>query len=486
MKTDIESGYDEASESETLLHASSVNENLRKQSSLNNNRTSMFLIIALVLFVLVVILLCYLFGFVWFVHSTTFPTEQSFDLSATNKVVNGVSGSLFSGEKTTIYNGKRMFDRLTQTDLNRKLLVTGFNSKYKLKCEKWGVLTTIHDVSDVILQFRDQLNWCLIIIGDLKSPKPYPVDSDRMIFLSADQQNFLVETLGLYADFVKLLPWNHFGRKNIGYLFAIEHGAKWVWDFDDDNILKQPLNDVIEKDSSSSLLLTNSKCVAYNPYIAMGHPTAWPRGYPLQLIQDSNCDPRKAILSPSSSLWQRNVSVFQSLADHDPDVDAIYRLTQRIPFNFTPGLTTIIIPARTFVPYNAQATLFSYDSLWSLLLPVSVHGRVSDIWRSYFSQRLLWDVSSQISFTSPKVNQYRNSHNYLADFDAETDLYMKSGQLVTFLMYWSSNKPTVPGRIEDLMIEAYERSYIGLQDIELYQCWLKGLIRVGYHFPFVQ
>ena len=34
------------------------------------------------------------------------------------------------------------------------------------------------------------------------------------------------------------MPWNSFGRKNIGYLFAIAHGAKTIWDFDDDNILK--------------------------------------------------------------------------------------------------------------------------------------------------------------------------------------------------------------------------------------------------------
>ena len=25
---------------------------------------------------------------------------------------------------------------------------------------------------------------------------------------------------------VSLLPWNHFGRKNVGYLYAVHHGAK--------------------------------------------------------------------------------------------------------------------------------------------------------------------------------------------------------------------------------------------------------------------
>lgn len=34
------------------------------------------------------------------------------------------------------------------------------------------------------------------------------------------------------------MPWHSFGRKNIGYLFAISYGANVIWDFDDDNIIK--------------------------------------------------------------------------------------------------------------------------------------------------------------------------------------------------------------------------------------------------------
>ena len=34
----------------------------------------------------------------------------------------------------------------------------------------------------------------------------------------------------------------------------------------------------------------------------------------------------------------------------------------------------------TMMPYNAQATLHAYEALWGLLLPCTVHGRVTDIW----------------------------------------------------------------------------------------------------------
>lgn len=36
------------------------------------------------------------------------------------------------------------------------------------------------------------------------------------------------------------LRWNHFGRKNVGFLYAIAHGAWWVYDTDDDNELQRP------------------------------------------------------------------------------------------------------------------------------------------------------------------------------------------------------------------------------------------------------
>jgi hypothetical protein len=41
----------------------------------------------------------------------------------------------------------------------------------------------------------------------------------------------------------------------------------------------------------------------------------------------------------------------------------------------------IAVPRGSYAPYNAQATLHLYTALWSLLLPVTIHGRVSDIWR---------------------------------------------------------------------------------------------------------
>ena len=60
-----------------------------------------------------------------------------------------------------------------------------------------------------------------------------------------------------------------------------------------------------------------------------------------------------------------------------------------------------------------------------MLLPISIHGRVSDIWRSYVTQRLMWLAGGRLAFGPPLVTQHRNVHDYLADFDSEVPLYTK-------------------------------------------------------------
>jgi hypothetical protein len=180
-----------------------------------------------------------------------------------------------------------------------------------------------------------------------------------------------------------------------------------------------------------------------------------------------------------------SIGVIQSLADSDPDVDAIYRLTRPIPFNFATSKNSvpILLPPNTLAPLNAQACVFMKSALWMLLLPISVHGRVSDIWRGYAGQRLLWDIGQHTMFTPPMVDQFRNPHNYIADLNSELPLYEKSNALISFLQSWSSSETSLPGRIEELIIELYERDFIGIDDVYLSQKWIAALLDAGYVFP---
>ena len=81
-------------------------------------------------------------------------------------------------------------------------------------------------------------------------------------------------------------------------------------------------------------------------YLTNNLMTGWPRGLPLQDIKFNHSSiPLNPIKIPVSS-----VGIIQSLANHDPDVDAIYRLTQPLPFNFPTTGANIVVPPMAFSP----------------------------------------------------------------------------------------------------------------------------------------
>ena len=425
-------------------------------------------------------------------------TNPAFD-SLHGVKLSGITGKTFSGESTrTFPESKLKFSsyRVERTH-NTGMTVDG------PQCDRWAVMTTIFSPDEGVYRQTRLENWCMVIVGDKKSPEHFDVDwtagegnNNAVVYLSPDDQK------AMRNSFVDALLWNHFGRKNIGYLYAITHGAKAIWDFDDDNLLNFYLTgaspdpslslDSYVPSSDDQLLevqeLDGHTATTYNPYPYLGAPTlpSWPRGLPLSHIKQPETYNRCA---EPARIRHGSVAVLQSLADHQPDVDAIFRFVMPIPFNFQRSDATrpLMIPARVLTPYNAQATLHLKAGFWGLLLPVSVNGRVSDIWRSYFFQRLFWDVGLRVGFMArPLVTQDRNIHSNLADFNAEDDLYQKSEQLIDFLQQWEGKSATLTGRIEELWVALYEHEYIDILDVTIVQLWLQALIDAGYRFPDLQ
>ncbi len=478
---------------------------------------------------------------------STSATTASTTTTGESSGISGTSGKLFEGKKVAQFTRQRLFGGVqTLSQLEKVYGTNGMGNKAHLSvpgveeitCDKWSVVTTISPPTGAVERQAQLDEWCIVVVGDKKGPFEYPIPNvehgKKFIFLTAEKQEKLAEIYPL----IKLLPWNHFGRKNIGYLYAIAHGARVIYDFDDDNALiskhhgfQLPGSTYIGGPSSSSIkgsyLATNATSnpsetsnptiqvevpfnytsIVLNPYPLLGANVnpAWPRGYPLDLIKSTYASSNNAgggfvVNKQMIAMPLEQVGVIQYLANHDPDVDAIYRLIQPLPLDFPlRGFSPLVLPLKTtpispniestrvYTPYNAQATLHLYSALWTLLLPVTVHGRVSDIWRSYFAQRLMSDLSQplRLIFHPPVVVQYRNDHNYLADFDSEGPLYKESLKLVQQLDTWASCLPSLPGRIEELWIMLYEHGYIAERDVLLLQAWLQSLLLVGYKFPAV-
>lgn len=423
------------------------------------------------------------------------------------------SGKLFSGSKVASYDMTKLrFASFGDRDHLRSSVRSPRSESFEahpLKCSHWSVVTTIFEPSEAVKRQAHLKDWCLVVVGDRKGPKDYPLDAPagNVVFLTAAQQ----EQLASHFPLVQALPWNHFGRKNVGFLYAILHGARFVWDFDDDNMLLSstprldiPGNPWIQPTNSNgsapdlqadswgfglSFKVLDVKrrhtLSSFNPYPLMGAPMlpCWPRGLPLEHIKEPG--PNSTDLAVRQ-IPTAAVGVVQSLAQHDPDIDAIFRLTMPIPFDFaaTSPALPLLVPEGTYAPYNAQATLHLYSSLWSLLLPVTVHGRVSDIWRGYITQRLGRDIGMKLVFSPPIVRQDRNTHNYLADFDSEGPLYKRASKLIHQIdKEWQPKGSSLVARIEELWVFLYEHGYFEKEDVVLVQAWLQSLIDAGYDFP---
>jgi hypothetical protein len=373
-------------------------------------------------------------------------------------------------------------------------------------CSQWGVVTTIFRPTVSIFGVANLKGWCLVIVGDTITPDGAYVKlatKPNVHYLSASyQQEFLMRNA-----FVQKMPFKSFARKNIGYLFAITYGARVIYDFDDDNIL-MPLEDGTsipppfhfdDLGLDRTILLkykdefneANKTELAFNPYIytRASHKYSWPRGFPIDQLKENfkQWDNLPNQQLQYGDIPLSSVGVLQSLCNGDPDNDAIFRMTRPGSTNFTfdhsATALPLLVPSTMYSPYNAQATTHLYSTFWGLYLPISVPGRVTDIWRSYITQRIMKDLKLYVVFTPPIVVHERSAHDYLSDFVAEGALYDKASKLLDFLAAWSSDAGTLPERIFDLWIELYERDYIELHDVNAVLEWLKTLQEIGYEFP---
>lgn len=402
---------------------------------------------------------------IWTFFSAETISYTSSKSSSSKAVFNisGVSGVLFDGKKTRDYNDDR--DPIMPVDARE--MITNFRT-YNLptsmaKCKQWAVVTTIHSVTEAVRNIADKPDWCLVVVPDVKTPRQDYYNLNCFYFNEALQAM-------IFPDMAELIPKNHFGRKNLGYIFAYAMGAERVWDFDDDNDGVIDL-DQVYKDGFEAPC--RQKGILFNPYKHFGvnEDFCWPRGFPLNHIQDGNVTPSTC----QQDINDSDVYVYQSLADMQPDVDGIYRLTKKTPFDFSvPNPRSIIIPSNVYTPFNAQATMWNNAGLQLLFLPCSIHGRVSDIYRSYFTQYIMnhGNPGKRLVFTKPYVVQDRNAHNYLADFNAELPLYERTSVLLEYLSTRPYNyKKSSIRNLLDLYIDLYERDYLEELDITLIKNW---------------
>jgi hypothetical protein len=118
-------------------------------------------------------------------------------------------------------------------------------------------------------------------------------------------------------------------------------------------------------------------------------------------------------------------------------------------------------------------------------MPKGVSFRVSDIWRGYWVQRLLWDTGGALCFLPPNAYQDRNEHDILKDFSQELDLYLKADRFITMLSDWRSDRQNLFDRMNDLFACMVVEEFFGSEDLKLAQAWIEDLTLLGYQPPAI-
>ena len=201
----------------------------------------------------------------------------------------------------------------------------------------------------------------------------------KLIYLSIKSQN------QLGYEILKYMPEDSYNRKNIGYLFAIQHGAKEIYEIDEN--LK--LNNSMEKFDLDYDIKNNSLCYVnqkegkmVNPYLHFGETNIWPRGF---LLKDIGTNNNNSFYYAHSRQVQLKPLIYQGLINGIPDIDPMFiqlnsKLIENLNILFSNNYPLLYLPGN-YVPINSKNTKYLYEVFPFLMLPIGVNNNFSDILR---------------------------------------------------------------------------------------------------------
>lgn len=330
---------------------------------------------------------------------------------------------------------------------------------------RWIVITTINAPTTAVARVSRLCTtegWRAVVIGDTRTPEDWSAEGIDFLGVLEQERRF-----GALAD---AIPYRHYSRKNLGYLYAIEKGADLILDMDDDNIPYEHFGRGIEPDVRVGRTLSGADWVnVYPHFLQDSRQLIWPRGLPLDSIHEHGV--LKELQEP------RRCPVQQYLADSDPDVDAIYRLLHPAPTLFNRDATPVVLTDGAWVPFNAQNTVFFKEAFPLTYLPAFVSFRMTDIWRSFVALAAMGRRGLSLSFHASTVDQQRNVHDLMRDFADEVPGYLHNRRIGATLRRTASMLPgeSLPSDALLLWKALVDEGLVPPQELGVLEMWMAAL-----------
>ena len=296
----------------------------------------------------------------------------------------------------------------------------------------WVVLTTTREPTKEIDYLSRLKNVKVLVVG-LETANP-SWSHPNTIYLSIQKQ----ESLGY--GITQFIPKNSYSRKMIGYLYAIQHGAKFIYDTDDHVQLLKPLTSHFNFNEAGYGLTIKryyTDLIMFNPFEHFGQVNMWPRGLFPNILKGKIGNDYINSKHKTSYIQHGLIKGFNA------DVDNIFRTTKdgnykEVDVNFDEIAPPVELPLNVYAPYSSKNTLFHYEAFWSLYLPLSVPERYSDIYRSFWGQRLLWLFDGTVSHHGPNANSTKDFRSDYTDRFREDEEYrVKCENMIRLFYGWA-------------------------------------------------
>jgi hypothetical protein len=323
---------------------------------------------------------------------------------------------------------------------------------------KFIIITSIFEPTEAVIEFSKLSEYKLIVAGDKKSPHNW--QCNNVTFLSVDDQE------GLDFSLSKVLPYNHYCRKMIGYLYAIQNGASMIIDTDDDNIPKQNWK---FPDFNGKFDCIPGDKGFINIYQHYTDDHIWPRGLPLNKITTQYHDVFSAISEKNV-----NIGIWQGLADEDPDVDAIYRLTSNKLCKFREK-EPCVIEQGTLTPFNTQNTAIRKELFPLMYLPTYVTFRFTDILRGLIAQPIMWLYGYHLGFINATVVQKRNPHDFMVDFESELPMYKYTEKVIELVSASIHSNQSISDNLYNSYDALLKNDIVTDKEMKTLSAWLKDI-----------
>jgi hypothetical protein len=326
------------------------------------------------------------------------------------------------------------------------------------------IITSIASPNKALRMYADKCNELgvdFIVIGDVASPTDFQLDGCR--FYSIQEQYDLSFRLA------KMLPKKHYSRKNLGYLLAKDKEV--IVETDDDNLPEENFWNARTRTAEAR----NVKAKGwFNAYHYFSDQNLWPRGFPVEAIETKH---PVVLAGISADLTSVESPVQQGLANGNPDVDAIFRITLGSPVHFKTN-PPLLLSEGTWCPFNSQNTTWFKEAFPLLYLPSYCSFRMTDIWRSFVAQRIAWTCNWNILSHEATVYQERNEHNLLKDFADEIPGYLNNSQICRLLEDLDLRNGI--NNISENLLRCYklmtDKKYVDSKELLLLDAWIYDLL----------